>query len=116
LTAEGSRRIWQFLSEFFLHDSISHFIFLTFFSPQTDAFIVPEPPAVPEVGEMILQGASSNLAELGLATYWPPGLMRMTFDYIHLTFDIPWWGTIALGNHEFCIISIVENTIDFPNS
>ncbi|OQV17253.1 Mitochondrial inner membrane protein OXA1L [Hypsibius exemplaris] len=58
-------------------------------------FIVPDAPAIPEIGEMILQAPTSSLAELGLNTWWPAGLLRSTFDWIHVTLDVPWWATIV---------------------
>ena len=79
--------VWSFL---FLQDDTS----VVMESPE---FTVPDAPPVPDIGEMVLQGPTSSLAELGLDTWWPAGLLRQLLDFMHVHFDIPWWGCIVGG-------------------
>ncbi|KAG7207622.1 hypothetical protein KM043_009242 [Ampulex compressa] len=62
---------------------------------------IPEPPTVvQEVAETIVQlhpNGEQTLASLGISGYSPSALLQQGLEYIHITYDIPWWGTIVLG-------------------
>ncbi|KAJ8683965.1 hypothetical protein QAD02_019757 [Eretmocerus hayati] len=54
----------------------------------------PEPSTVTEVIETIIQ--EPTLQSLGLGSNWPPGLIQKWLQLLHVSLDIPWWGTIAI--------------------
>lgn len=67
---------------------------------------IPEPPPAPELSmfnEMTeaVQSLSANgeptFASLGLGGWSPVGLVQNCLEYLHVTMDIPWWGTILIG-------------------
>lgn len=65
---------------------------------------IPEPPPVPDipdVTEVAAQTLAANgeptLASLGLAGYSPVGLAQRALEFLHVTMDIPWWGSILIG-------------------
>ena len=71
-----------------------------------DESTLPPIPTVP-VEENVSQVISTileeglkepTLASQGLASWWPSGLVQRLLEIIHINFDIPWWGTIAIGN------------------
>ncbi|XP_072543740.1 mitochondrial inner membrane protein OXA1L [Salminus brasiliensis] len=47
----------------------------------------------------VLQGAGTelSLAELGLGSYTPVGLVQNILEYMHVTVGLPWWGAIVAG-------------------
>lgn len=47
----------------------------------------------------VLQGAGAEirLAELGLGSYTPVGLIQNLLEFIHMDLGLPWWGAIAVG-------------------
>ncbi|XP_058801091.1 mitochondrial inner membrane protein OXA1L [Phymastichus coffea] len=57
---------------------------------------IPEPPAqfVQEITEALI--SNPTLQDLGLGSNYPPGLIQQLLNYLHTTFDIPWWGAIAM--------------------
>lgn len=61
-----------------------------------DAPPVPSSQLIPDGGELVLQGPSSDLATLGLGGWWPPGIFQQFLDLVHST-GIPWWASIAIG-------------------
>ncbi|GIY23271.1 mitochondrial inner membrane protein OXA1L [Caerostris darwini] len=58
-----------------------------------------------------LQNASQyiepSLASLDLAHWTPPGLIQMLLEYIHVSWGLPWWGTIVAS-------TIVARILMFP--
>lgn len=47
----------------------------------------------------VLQGAGAEvrLAELGLGSYTPVGLIQNMLEYMHMDLGLPWWGAIVVG-------------------
>ncbi|XP_071315106.1 mitochondrial inner membrane protein OXA1L isoform X2 [Trachinotus anak] len=47
----------------------------------------------------VLQAATTEptLAELGLASHTPVGLIQNLLEYMHLDLGLPWWGAIVVG-------------------
>ncbi|XP_013419582.1 LOW QUALITY PROTEIN: mitochondrial inner membrane protein OXA1L-like [Lingula anatina] len=41
--------------------------------------------------------AEPSLQSLGLASYWPSGWVQSFLETLHVQYDMPWWGAIALG-------------------
>lgn len=64
---------------------------------------IPEIPVTPTtpVEETFVQSLSANgeptFASLGLGGYSPTGIVQSGLEYIHVTFDMPWYVTIALS-------------------
>ena len=56
---------------------------------------VPE-PIVTNTFELI-QNTESTLQSIGLGGWTPSGMVQQLLNFIHVTYDIPWWGTIACG-------------------
>nr|XP_046236426.1 mitochondrial inner membrane protein OXA1L [Scatophagus argus] len=54
--------------------------------------------AAPTVTE-VLQAASTEptLAELGMSSYTPVGLIENFLEFMHLELGLPWWGAIVAG-------------------
>lgn len=60
----------------------------------------PSPPAVPEVAsggaaDVAQCAAEQSLAELGLGSYTPVGLIQNLLEFMHVDLGLPWWGAIA---------------------
>ena len=53
----------------------------------------PTPLVDPEV--MTQWVGDPPLEALGLASWWPPGRAQYFMEYLHVGFDMPWWGVIA---------------------
>lgn len=47
----------------------------------------------------VLQAAATetSLAELGLGSYTPVGLIQNLLEFMHVDLGLPWWGAIAAG-------------------
>lgn len=61
---------------------------------------IPEvPQAVEKAGEVIMYHANGEptLASLGLGGFSPTGLVQSSLEWIHITFDLPWFAAIAAG-------------------
>lgn len=50
----------------------------------------------------VLQAAATepSLAELGLASFTPVGLIQNLLEFIHVDVGLPWWGAIVVGKHS----------------
>ncbi len=61
---------------------------------------IPEPPSVP-VEELTTLALSSNgeptFASLGLGGWTPAGVVQQCLEYVHVSWGLPWWGSIMLG-------------------
>lgn len=42
-------------------------------------------------------GAEASLAELGLGSYTPVGLIQNLLEFMHVSIGLPWWGAIVAG-------------------
>lgn len=51
----------------------------------------------------VLQGAGAelSLAELGLGSYTPVGLIQNLLEFMHVSIGLPWWGAIVVGEGFF---------------
>lgn len=60
--------------------------------------VVEAPPTALEV----LQGAGAeqSLAELGLGSHTPVGLIQNLLEFMHVDLGLPWWGAIVVGKHN----------------
>lgn len=68
--------------------------------PQAETEIIPEPPALPDLSELLNQTnalGEPTFASLGLGGWTPVGLIERCFEYMHVTFDLPWWSVIVMG-------------------
>ncbi|XP_060656042.1 mitochondrial inner membrane protein OXA1L [Drosophila nasuta] len=73
---------------------------------------IPEAPVAPVVEpqtlmETITVAGEPPFASIGLGGYSPVGIVQNCMEFLHCTWDIPWWGTIAIG-------TLVVRTIIFP--
>ncbi|KAF5288257.1 hypothetical protein FQA39_LY04025 [Lamprigera yunnana] len=63
---------------------------------------IPEPPPILEtdlletINQLNALG-EPTLTSLGLANWTPVGFVQSSLEYLHVTFDIPWWGAIVIG-------------------
>lgn len=52
----------------------------------------------PTAGEVLLAaGGEQRLAELGLGSYTPVGLIQNILEFLHMDLGLPWWGAIVAG-------------------
>ncbi|KAM6949105.1 mitochondrial inner membrane protein OXA1L [Aplochiton taeniatus] len=76
--------------------------------PALDATPIPTPVATPIVDLVseapptaveVLQGAGAelSLAELGLGSHTPVGLVQNMLEFMHIDVGLPWWGAIVVG-------------------
>ncbi|EDW05095.1 GH23226 [Drosophila grimshawi] len=74
---------------------------------------IPEAPIVPATENLLdaanLVNASGEVpfASIGLGGWSPVGMVQQCMEFLHCTWDIPWWGTIAIG-------TICVRTLIFP--
>lgn len=67
----------------------------------------PIPPAVPLNNVTELVSGEPSFASIGLGGYSPVGIVQNCMEFLHCTWDIPWWGAIAIG-------TLAVRTIIFP--
>lgn len=62
---------------------------------------IPSTPAPSAIDETIIQALAANgeptFASLGLGGHWPIGLLQNALEFMHVSFDLPWYATIALS-------------------
>lgn len=74
---------------------------------------IPEPPAIPDVEaaapvqgiiekvvestSAIVEGAEPAFSSIGLGGWTPAGMVQNCMEFLHISCDIPWWGTILIG-------------------
>ncbi|XP_055378658.1 mitochondrial inner membrane protein OXA1L [Condylostylus longicornis] len=57
----------------------------------------PVPPPAPIVPDITSSLAEPTLQSIGLGGWTPVGMVQQGLDFLHISFDLPWWGAIALG-------------------
>lgn len=62
--------------------------------------VIPEPPPLPteEIIEAVVSNGEPTLASMGLGGWGPVGIVQQCLEFLHIGWDIPWWGAIAIGN------------------
>ncbi|XP_075160855.1 OXA1L mitochondrial inner membrane protein isoform X2 [Haematobia irritans] len=73
---------------------------------------IPAAPAIPEnvgevTGTVVNALGEPTFASIGLGGWSPVGLVQNCMEFLHVTWDLPWWGAIAIG-------TVVVRTIIFP--
>lgn len=74
---------------------------------------IPEPPQAPltpaadTVADVLNSAGEPTFASIGLGGWSPVGVVENCMEFLHVTWDMPWWGAIALG-------TLVVRTIIFP--
>lgn len=67
---------------------------------------IPEPPQIPEESVEIVNQLNNlgeaTFASLGLGGWSPIGIVQNSFEYLHITLGVPWWGAIVIGNYINC--------------
>lgn len=60
---------------------------------------IPAPPSIPTetITEQLLANGEQSLASLGLGGWSPVGILQQSLEFLHVSFDLPWWGAIAIG-------------------
>lgn len=66
---------------------------------------ITEVTEAPVLATDVLQGAGAelSLAELGLGSYTPVGLIQNLLEFMHVSIGLPWWGAIIAGGF-FCFV------------
>lgn len=85
---------------------------------KTDYIIepIPEPPLVPDVVEEIANTLNAlgepTFESLGLGGWTPVAFILRCLEYVHVSCDVPWWATIAIGRLSFfCKCHILQRDI-----
>ncbi|XP_023177132.2 mitochondrial inner membrane protein OXA1L isoform X2 [Drosophila hydei] len=71
-----------------------------------DAPIAP-PTEISAISSNFVGNGEPSFASIGLGGWSPPGMVQNCMEFLHCTWDIPWWGTIAIG-------TLVVRTLIFP--
>lgn len=59
---------------------------------------IPPPPAPPEALSQPLNALGEpTIQSLGLGGWSPVGIIQNCLDYLHVSWDLPWWGAIAIA-------------------
>ena len=60
----------------------------------------PLPPGMESGAEGVVAQLNAlgepTLASLGLASYWPNGLIQSALEAVHVSLGVPWWGSIVI--------------------
>ncbi|KAH8239303.1 hypothetical protein KR032_002907 [Drosophila birchii] len=71
----------------------------------------PTPPALTASGADVMEAVNAagepTFASIGLGGWSPVGIVQNCMEFLHCTWDLPWWGAIAIG-------TLVVRTIIFP--
>lgn len=63
---------------------------------------IPPPPAPPEVlGPALNALGEPTFQSLGLGSWTPVGFIQSCLEYVHVSANLPWWATIAIGELLF---------------
>ncbi|KAH8305061.1 hypothetical protein KR059_004054 [Drosophila kikkawai] len=75
---------------------------------------IPAAPTPPVLGtngidviEAVNASGEATFASIGLGGWSPIGIVQNCMEFLHCTWDLPWWGAIAIG-------TLVVRTIIFP--
>ncbi|XP_044577437.1 mitochondrial inner membrane protein OXA1L isoform X1 [Cotesia glomerata] len=73
---------------------------------------IPDIPVAPPISVEEIVAATNalgepTLASVGLGGWWPTGIAQQYLELIHVSLDLPWWATIALG-------TVIVRTMLFP--
>ncbi|KAL6424682.1 hypothetical protein ACFW04_009979 [Cataglyphis niger] len=86
---------------------------------------IPDPPSpLEDIVENIAKvhpNGEATLESIGLGGYTPVGLIQRFMEYMHISYDVPWWTTIVIGT--LCVrilifplvIKAQKNMIKFSN-
>ncbi|XP_017956008.1 mitochondrial inner membrane protein OXA1L [Drosophila navojoa] len=68
---------------------------------------IPEAPTPPAnlVPESLMEAGEPSFASIGLGGWSPPGMIQNCMEFLHCTWDIPWWGAIAIGT--LCVRTLI---------
>ncbi|XP_014246146.1 mitochondrial inner membrane protein OXA1L isoform X3 [Cimex lectularius] len=71
--------------------------------------VIPEPPVVPQdlPGSIYKLAGEPTFESLGLGGWSPVGIIQNCMEFLHVTCDLPWWGSIVIG-------TVVVRTLMFP--
>ncbi|KMY98889.1 mitochondrial inner membrane protein OXA1L [Drosophila simulans] len=83
--------------------------------PKTELVDLPDIPAAPvppptdglNVMDVMNAAGEPSFASIGLGGWSPVGMVQNCMEFLHCTWEIPWWGTIAIG-------TLAVRTIIFP--
>ncbi|XP_030385243.1 mitochondrial inner membrane protein OXA1L [Scaptodrosophila lebanonensis] len=75
-------------------------------APTPPPFVDPLSSQV-EVVENLNAAGEATFASIGLGGWTPVGLVQNCMEFLHCTWELPWWGAIAIG-------TLVVRTIIFP--
>ncbi|XP_073975652.1 OXA1L mitochondrial inner membrane protein isoform X28 [Rhodnius prolixus] len=72
--------------------------------PESSSNVYEVKSESPEISEVL---GHPTLESVGLGGWGPIGLVQQSLDFLHVTCDIPWWGSIVVG-------TIVVRILMFP--
>ncbi|XP_017081200.1 mitochondrial inner membrane protein OXA1L [Drosophila eugracilis] len=83
--------------------------------PKTELVDLPDIPAAPvppptdglNVMDVVNLSGEPSFASIGLGGWSPVGMVQNCMEFLHCTWEIPWWGAIAMG-------TLAVRTIIFP--
>ncbi|XP_070070743.1 mitochondrial inner membrane protein OXA1L [Drosophila takahashii] len=75
--------------------------------PDIPAAPIPPPVDSLSVMDVVNLAGEPSFASIGLGGWSPVGLVQNCMEFIHCTWEIPWWGAIAMG-------TLAVRTIIFP--
>ena len=74
--------------------------------------VIPDLPPVPKIVEdpvVLPEGAEVPFESIGLGGWSPVGMVQNCMEFLHISCDIPWWGTILIGTVvvRACLLPLV---------
>lgn len=74
---------------------------------------IPEPPPIPDqladlAGQLNALG-EPTLESLGLGGWSPIGMVQNCLEFAHVTWGLPWWQTVVLGEYPNYFLIITAN-------
>lgn len=76
---------------------------------------IPDPPSIPEIIEQLPKihpNGEIAFESLGLGGYTPIGLIQNALEWLHISANFPWWGTIVIATliGRLAMFPLVINT------
>ncbi|XP_011877681.1 PREDICTED: mitochondrial inner membrane protein OXA1L [Vollenhovia emeryi] len=87
---------------------------------------IPDPPTpLQELMENIVKvhpNGEPTFESLGLGSWYPPGIIQQFLEYLHISFDMPWW--LAIVTVTICVRTLIfpmviksrRNMVHFTNN
>jgi YidC/Oxa1 family membrane protein insertase len=68
--------------------------------------VLEDPSTVVDAVNSIAALSEPTLSSLGLglASWWPSGMVQAGLESIHVGLDVPWWTAIVIGNSVLYLV------------